>query len=64
MELRPFQIIRYFGFSRYIGFAMHTISKYIVKVIYLKRQKCLMIWNAWEYFVISYYYYMKETRNK
>jgi hypothetical protein len=46
--LPPFQIIRRFDLSRYTAFAMHldyTMSRYIVKAMYLEKQHCLIIWN-------------------
>ena len=41
--LPPFQIIRHFGFSRYIVFAMHLD---VVKSMYLGKPKRLIIWNG------------------
>jgi hypothetical protein len=41
------QIIRHFDFSRYIAFDIfiRTLSRYIVKTIYLEKTKHLIIWN-------------------
>jgi hypothetical protein len=44
-----FQIIRRFGFSRYIAFVMHliyTMSRYIVKAMDIEKSKHLIIWNG------------------
>jgi hypothetical protein len=44
--ITQFQIIRCLGFSRYITFAMHLDIHYvIVKVMYPKNLKRLIIWN-------------------
>jgi len=48
LSFTTFQIIRCFGLSRFIYFVMHLdihYVKYIVKAAYLKRPKCLIIWN-------------------
>jgi hypothetical protein len=47
-KVLTFQIIRRFGFSRYIAFDMHLhihYSRYIVKTMYLEKLKRLVIWN-------------------
>ena len=47
--LPQFQIIRRFGFFRYIAFAMYVdkcISKCIAKTMYLEKPKHLIIWNG------------------
>jgi len=49
-----FQIIKCFGFSRYITLAMHldicTMFRNIVKIMYLEKLKPLIISNGKEYF--------------
>jgi len=44
MLLPPFQIISRFGFSRYITL-IYTMSRYIIKTMYLEKPKRLTIWN-------------------
>jgi hypothetical protein len=49
MIIPPFQIIRHFGFSRYVVFAMYLdkcISKCMAKATYLEKPKCLIVWNG------------------
>jgi hypothetical protein len=48
MLLPPFQIIRHFGFFRYISLTMYLdiVYKCIAKVIYLEKLKHLTIWNG------------------
>jgi hypothetical protein len=53
--LPPFQIIRCFGFSRYIAFTMYLDTVYIKSIS--RKSKTSQIWNEWNNW---YYYYRKS----